>query len=233
MKKILGLISFLAFIAIFYFGGKIALKEYFNEFFYYTPNLIGKNIDSTLSAAKNSPIKIIEEEREFSEIPAGEIFMQEPGAGKVIKRGRIIKVWVSKGSSDIVVPDVKGLDVNDARSILSSKGLQIGNTSFVSLPLLQGEVVSTDPSIGKAVLKGSKVSLLVNRSSSSAKIKMPDLIGLTLEEAKIELQNSSLVMGKITSIPFPGLEPGVVVETSIEPNATISAGSIVDLQVSK
>lgn len=233
MKKILGLISFLSIIAILYFGGKIALKEYFNEFYYYAPNLVGKDITPTLAAAKKLPIKILEAEREFSPLPAGEIFMQEPSAGKVIKRGRIIKVWVSKGSADIVVPDVKGLQVNDANSILSSRGFNVGNISTVSLPLLEGEVVSTDPAIGNSALRGSTISLLVNKRNSISKIRMPDLIGLTLEEAKQELQNNSLVLGKISSVDFPGLEPNIVVETSTDPNSSISTGSLVDIQISK
>lgn len=216
-----------------YFLAQIGLKEYFNEYYFIAPNLIGKNIDDIELKGKNLPIKIVENPREFSERPAGEIFMQEPGSGKKIKRNRIVRVWVSKGSADLTVPDVRGLEENDAKSIINSRGLTVGNISTVSLPLPEGEVLATDPSIGSGILRGGRVSLLVNRNSNRSSVKMPDLLGYTLDEAKDILQENSLILGTLTSKEFPGLEPGIVVETSVESNKTIGAGTVINITLSK
>ncbi|MGL5099495.1 MAG: PASTA domain-containing protein, partial [Fusobacteriaceae bacterium] len=151
MKKILGFISFIMLLTTLYFLGQIGLKEYFNEYYFIAPNLIGKNIDNIELRGGNLPIKIVENPREFSERPAGEIFMQDPMAGKKIKRNRIVRIWVSKGSADLTVPDIKGLEENDAESIINSKGLTVGTVSTVSLSLQEGEVVATDPEVGSGV----------------------------------------------------------------------------------
>ncbi|MGL6100756.1 MAG: PASTA domain-containing protein [Fusobacteriaceae bacterium] len=233
MKKILGFISFIMLLVTLYFVSQIGLKEYFNKYYFISPNLIGKNIDNIELEKTKLPIKIIENSREFSERPAGEIFMQDPVAGKKIKRNRVVRVWVSKGSADLIVPDVKGLNENDAESIISSKGLRVGNISTISLPLAEGEVVSTDPAIGSGVLRGEKISLLVNENSNKSKVKMPDLLGVTLDEAKNILQENSLIMGKLTYKEFEGLETGIVVETSVEANRSTEQGAVIDIIISK
>lgn len=216
-----------------YFLTQIGLKEYFNEYYFITPNLIGKNIDNIEIKEVELPIRIVENPREFSEMEAGQIFMQDPVAGKKIKRNRIVRVWVSKGSADITVPDVKGLEENDAKSIINSRGLQVGNISTVSLSLGEGEVIATDPGVGSGILRGGEVSLLVNRNSNKSGIKMPDLLGVTLDEAKNTLQENALILGKLTYQEFPGLEPGIVVETSVEPNKNVGQGTVIDIVLSK
>ncbi|MGL6130608.1 MAG: PASTA domain-containing protein [Fusobacteriaceae bacterium] len=233
MKKILGFISFIMLLVTLYFVSQIGLKEYFNKYYFISPSLIGKNIDNIELGKTKLPIKIIENSREFSERSVGEIFMQDPVAGKKIKRNRVIRVWVSKGSADLIVPDVKGLNENDAESIISSKGLRIGNISTISLPLPEGEVVSTDPAIGSGVLRGGKISLLVNKNSNKSKVKMPDLLGVALDEAENILQENSLIMGKLTYKEFEGLESGIVVETSVEANRNTEQGAVIDIIISK
>lgn len=233
MKKILGFISFVMLVTTLYFLTQIGLKEYFNEYYFITPNLIGKNIDNIEIKEVELPIRIVENPREFSEMEAGQIFMQDPVAGKKIKRNRIVRVWVSKGSADITVPDVKGLEENDAKSIINSRGLQVGNISTVSLSLGEGEVIATDPGVGSGILRGGEVSLLVNRNSNKSGIKMPDLLGVTLDEAKNTLQENALILGKLTYQEFPGLEPGIVVETSVEPNKNVGQGTVIDIVLSK
>ncbi|MGL4254111.1 MAG: PASTA domain-containing protein [Fusobacteriaceae bacterium] len=233
MKKFLGFISFIMLLTTLYFIAQIGLKEYFNEYYFIAPNLIGKNIDNSELKGANLPIKIVENPREFSERPAGEIFMQDPVSGKKIKRNRIVRVWVSKGSADLTVPDVKGLEENDAKSIINSRGLSVGNISTISLPLQEGEVVATDPEVGIGILRGGKVSLLVNRNSNKGNVKMPDLLGVTLNEAKDILQENSLILGALTYQEFPGLESGIVVETSVEANKSVVQGTVIDIILSK
>lgn len=233
MKKFLGFISFIMLLTTLYFLAQIGLKEYFNEYYFIAPNLIGKNIDNLELKEGDLPIKIVENPREFSERPAGEIFMQDPVAGKKIKRNRIVRIWVSKGSADLTVPDVKGLDENDAESIINSRGLIVGSVSNVSLSLQEGEVVATDPAIGSGILRGGKVSLLVNRNANKSSVKMPDLLGVTLDEAKNILQENALIPGTVTYQEFQGLEPGIVVQTSVEANKSVGQGTVIDIILSK
>lgn len=216
-----------------YFSAKVGLKEYFNEYYYITPNLVGKNIDTIELSGENLPIKIVKNPREFSERAPGEIFMQDPIPGKKIKRNRIVRIWVSKGSADIVVPDVKGLDENDAKSVINSRGLTVGNISTVSLSLQEGEVVGTDPAVGSEILRGGRVSLLVNRNSNRSSVRMPDLLGFTLDEAKELLQQNSLIMGTLTYTEFQGFERGIVIETSVEANKSVGPGTVINIVLSK
>ncbi|MGL5099086.1 MAG: PASTA domain-containing protein, partial [Fusobacteriaceae bacterium] len=105
--------------------------------------------------------------------------------------------------------------------------------STVSLSLQEGEVVATDPEVGSGVLRGGKVSLLVNRNSNKGNRKMPDLLGVTIDETKVILQENNLILGNLTYKEFPGLDSGIVVQTSVEANKSVGAGTVINIILSK
>lgn len=234
MKKTLLVIVLLFSISLsVFFLGHIVLKEYFNQTYYYTPNLINTNIEEANNLIENSPLKILEASQEFSQAKAGDIFMQEPRPGSVVKKGRIIRVWVSKGTQDKVVPDVSGLSYLDAKSIIESNGFPIGQTSTVSLNLPVGTVIATDPAANSTASKEQAVNFLVNKESNVSSTRMPDLIGLSLDDSKAILKDNSLILGDVTYEKYEGIDPGIVVETSIEVNTSLQPGSSINLKISK
>lgn len=215
-----------------YFGISVFMNTYFNRSFFYAPNIVGLNIETAKEMAKNSPIKILEVESEFSELPAGTIYLQEPSAKKIIKRNRTIRVWVSKGSNDTEIPDIIGVNYLDAQSLIETKGFTVGEIIEVTSDLPAGSVVATDPAIESAVLRNKKINMLVSSSSTAQIVSMPDIIGLTLDEAKALLQESSIVVGNIKREVFEGLDKDIVVESTIDFKDEVPAGTVVDLVVS-
>ncbi len=234
MKKfLLWLIAFISVVGVLYFSINISLKTYFNNSFYYTPNLIGMNIEDIKLLTKNSPIRIEEVSKEFSKEPEGIIFMQEPDSKEIIKKNRVIKIWVSKGSNDIGVPNVVGLNYIDAKSIIESKGFKVGEILAVTVDSPMDEVISTEPAPDTLLLSSEKVNLLVNKNSEVSKVEMPDLIGLSLSEATTILKDSSLILGTIKYENYESIEPNIVIETSVEYKAELTTGSTVNFIVSK
>lgn len=233
LKKFLYILCTIFLVIIIYFIGMIGIKKYFNEVYYYTPNFKGLNIKVAEKIVENSPVKIFSVSYEFSKEPFGIIYMQDPEEKSVIKGNRGIRLWVSKGPNNESVPDVTGLNFMDAKSILESKGYTIGTIANVKLNLPAGEVVATDPGSEMMILKSEKVNLLVNSENKIFTVKVPDLIGLTLQEAKTILKDSSLIMGDIQYKDFESVEPNIVIETSKEYNSETAAGTVINLIVSK
>lgn len=234
MKKTLLVIVLLFSISLsIFFTGNLILREYFNKEYYYTPDLVNININEAKNLVKNSPIRILEASEEFSQSKAGDIFLQEPHAGTVVKKDRIIRVWVSKGTQDKTLPDVSGLNYLDAKSIIESNGFPVGQTSTVSLNLPVGTVIATDPSPNTLAPKDVAINFLVNKESTSSSTRMPDLVGLSLADSRLILSDNSLLLGQVTYEQYEGIDPGVVVETSIEPNEILATGSSINLKVSK
>ncbi|MBR6522993.1 MAG: PASTA domain-containing protein [Clostridia bacterium] len=83
-----------------------------------------------------------------------------------------------------VVPDVIGKSVTESKQILTNYGLKF---------VIQGsgeQVLSQDPPSGTAVKSGSSVTLNTNLAGEEAKIKVPDLFTLDVEQANEIAVNS-------------------------------------------
>lgn len=234
MKKSVFILLLLVSISLsFYFAGKTALKTYFNQRYFYTPSLVGLNIDDVTKSIEDSPVKILKVSDEFSKERIGDIFMQDPKPGTVIKKGRILRVWVSKGAENFSLPNVIGLNVLDAKSIIETQGFSIGTISTVSMNLPSGTIVATDPEPESITDKKRPINLLVNKESESSHTKMPDIIGIPLHEAEAILKNHSLLLGTVTNVEYEGIEPGIIIESNIEFNSTVPTGAMINVKVSK
>ncbi|MCI7029341.1 stage V sporulation protein D [Clostridium sp.] len=119
-------------------------------------------------------------------------------------------------SKDVIIPEVRGKSIEEAKSILEENGLGCeingdGNT-----------IVSINPYPGTTVKAGSKITLTASsKSSIDNKIIMPDLAGTTVEFAINLLDNLGL------QYEYEG--SGKVVKQSISSGELISRGTKVKL----
>lgn len=234
MKKFFMIFSYaIAFCFIIFFGTNIFLNDYFNNYFYKTPNLIGMTIEETEKMIPKGTIAVAVAGKDFSNLPAGEIFMQEPSENKVVKRGRTVKVWVSAGENSFEVPNFYGQQLFEVRSLLEEKGIKIKEISRTNSDLAYNCIIATTPGAGSIVDVNKGISILVSNRASSKTVRVPDVIGYTLNEAKEVIKAQSLFVGEVTKMEVPGLESNVIVDMSVSAGSRISAGSNINLVVSK
>jgi serine/threonine-protein kinase len=89
------------------------------------------------------------------DVEEGLVIRSEPGPGEVLDRGTVILLVVSSGLPMVEVPDVAGMDVEDATAELEAAGLVVGG---VDGPPTR-EVTATDPPAGTEIRQGSEVVL--------------------------------------------------------------------------
>ncbi len=123
---------------------------------------------------------------------SGNIVWQDPPSGVVVPDGSSIQLSVSHGPQQIPVPDVANYTGELARLLIESAGLTAVIES-VQTPLPRGEVENTRPRAGVTLRPGNDVRVLV--SIGPATVVMPNLLGMTLEEAQDTLEALGLVMG--------------------------------------
>lgn len=100
----------------------------------------------------------------------------------------------------VQVPDLTGLQVSEARRVAQDCGLRVEVTDSVfSRRAQRGAVNSHLPKAGTDVKSGRKVRLTIN-SVIPKKVTMPDLVGLSLRQARAELSSRGLYLGKITYV---------------------------------
>lgn len=234
MKKFCIIFSYLiSFCLISFFAAHIFLKYYFNNRFYYTPNFKGLTIEEAKAMIPKGTIDVVEIGKDFSNLPQGEIFMQEPSENKIVKKGRTVRVWVSEGENLFKVPDFYGQQLFEVRSLLEEKGIKVREISRTDSNLAYNCIIATTPAKGSVVDMDEGISLLVSSRASSKIVRVPDIIGYTLKEAEAKIKEESLFVGNITKIEVPGLESDIVVESGVNAGSKISAGSNIDLVVSK
>ncbi|MCQ8211368.1 PASTA domain-containing protein [Cetobacterium somerae] len=232
MKKYLAyLLSFILIIFICFFAFNIFLKTYFNKSFYSLPNLVGMNLEQVNKIDSIDKINVIVAGNDFSNLPAGTIFKQNPAAEKVVKEGRTVRVWLSKGKDDYTMPDYTNKNLIEVSARLQEEGIKIKKVSYTSSNLPYNTVLATTPSVGQSTQKNKGVSLLLSNSNSIASVEVPDTIGFTFEEANNELISKGLIIGVVKEKVVPGLEKGIVIETTHIGEA-VPAGTIIDIVVS-
>ncbi len=138
----------------------------------------------------------------INNMPPGVVMEHVPEAGELVKRNRTIFFTINAWSPEKVqIPNLVDYSVRNARVILESFGLKVGELIFVpseytNLVLgqhLNGKAVSP----GTQVVKGTSVDLLVGQGLSSQVTAIPDLTGLNISTAKEESQRVSLNIGAI------------------------------------
>jgi serine/threonine-protein kinase len=60
-----------------------------------------------------------------SQQPAGTVLRQSPAAGSRITAGEVVTVWVSPGPPQVNIPNVSGMNVNQAESALAAAGFNV------------------------------------------------------------------------------------------------------------
>ena len=95
---------------------------------------------------------------EFSgEVERGIVIRTDPEAGTPLTRGDQVTVVVSKGPRQFPMPNVRGMDVDDAEARLEDLGLIVRR---VPIPgAAEGKVVGQDPEPGTTVEQGQEVTL--------------------------------------------------------------------------
>jgi serine/threonine-protein kinase len=166
------------------------------------PNFIGKDIVHVLEFLGELGLNTRVKGSEFSnEVPKNHVIFQDPEPGTEVKKGRDVKFIISKGISTIATPNLKGISVQQARIILEEFDLCPGKISGIYHSSIEKEeVISQFPESGLRVKKGICVSLLVSRGVRPRAYIMPDLTGLSIEEAIFEIEESNLVYGETESV---------------------------------
>ncbi|NOY87957.1 MAG: PASTA domain-containing protein [FCB group bacterium] len=163
----------------------------------------------------------------------GIILKQFPAAGTKVKSGRRLKFVTSLGQKLVPIPDLAGLSVRQAILNLETAGLKLGEIAWAfSDTLPEKVVVFSYPNAGTEIPMGSTVNLMVNRGRASKFTFMPNVVGLTLDEATKRLEDKALKVGIVTYRINENYLPETVLEQSEEKGTELDVGTEIDLVVS-
>lgn len=135
------------------------------------------------------------------------------------------------GRKEVVVPELKGKTIREALEELSRLGLGLAQESEEYAPNAPvGIILKQYPLSHATVREGKIVNVAV--SLGSEKITVPELTGLPLRKAEIELKAANLILGEMDQRYSLKQQRGYVIEQEPEALALAEKGEPVHVQVS-
>ncbi len=159
-----------------------------------------------------------------SEADKGKVTDQSPPDGTSVKESTTVTLTVGQGTEKVKVPDLVGLTRDEAQNKLGNVGL-IGDVKSVPSDLPEGDVVSTAPIAGTDVPVNSHI--VVNVSDGS--VKVPDVVGMTEDEAKNTLKDFRVSVIEEASTR----DPGTVLRQNPKAGSLLKKGGSITIVVAK
>ncbi len=161
-----------------------------------------------------------------------------------VKRNRAIALFIvlliigtswyriSGPGNKIVVPSLAGMSQTQAASAVAELGLKVDVIQEVfSEDIPKGKVITSDPAGGGRVEIAGTVHLIISKGKD--RIEVPDLVGLTVEEAAAALKKSDLKVGRVSEKYSDTFETGLLIDGIPASGSPVRKDSTVDLIVSK
>ncbi len=198
------------------------------------PAVINMKDYDAIAALEQAGFEVVISDTSFGlEYPAGTIFLQKPDAGKIVKEGRTIYLFVSGGDKIVNVPQLKGKSIVDAKFALERIGLKLGRVERMFSNQPEDMIFDQQYALGTPLKQGEMVGITVSAGRGGGSIVVPDLIGKSLLDARLILSDSSLVAGKVNYQPSSTLLPNTILDQYPSGGNRLSAGDAVDLFVTK
>jgi beta-lactam-binding protein with PASTA domain len=214
--------------AFFMTGMRVANKAREVE----VPELTGLTLQDASDRSREAGLELrVETRRPDPKVPRDQILAQEPEAGSVLRRQRAVRVRVSDGQQDPVVPVVVGQNERTAQMALEQEGIAVAARAEIrTTGYAAGMIVAQDP---PAASQAGKVTLLVNRGESGAGFVMPDVIGAMGGRVVDILRRRGFRVTVGAVVPYPGLPSGIVVRQTPQAGFQIGYGETVILELSQ
>jgi eukaryotic-like serine/threonine-protein kinase len=199
------------------------------------PDLEGKDIVYALELLTDLELNTKIEGSEYSsEMPKNNVIFQEPEPGSEIKKGRDIKIIISKGPKSILMPNLENLSLQQARIILEENSLCQGQISGTySNRMKKDSVIAQVPSPGTMITRNECVNLLMSIGTRPQEYKMPDLKGRFLDSAIPLIENNNLILGKIKSVFYQDKTLNTIVAQEPLSGYFVTEGGAVDLVINR
>ncbi|PWS33634.1 PASTA domain-containing protein [Pedobacter paludis] len=134
--------------------------------------------------------------------PPGIVIDQDPDPNTFVKDNRTIYLTINAGKTpNTKFPDIEFKSLREAQAIIESSRLKLGDTTYkadVSRDVvLQASFGGQPIKVGQIIPVGSRIDLILGDGRGSEEVDIPQLVGLTMDEAKFSLKGSNLVLGTI------------------------------------
>ncbi len=167
------------------------------------PSVTGKKVDDAVKYLQEEGFDVTITDSLYNDsLPLNTVKKQLPDAGATVKVNRTVYLNVNPVVLPMVeMPKIEGLSFRFALERLKKNHLKLGDTTYRP-DFMKGSVLEQNYN-GSKILPGAKlrwgaaVSLVIGGGLAQEQILVPELYGLTLSEAKAELEAKGITLAAI------------------------------------
>lgn len=143
------------------------------------PNVIGQADADAQNAISAAGLSVGTVSYDYDEnVPEGQVVSQSVDGGKKVPAGTAVGISVSLGpkpAEQVSVPPVTNTSLENARQLINSAGLSVGDISYqYDSNVASGNVISCDPDVGTSVEEGTAIGLVVSQGPDPSLGTGPD-----------------------------------------------------------
>ena len=195
--------------------------------------IIGSRLrDATLSLLCEGIAFTISEK--YSDIEKGRVISCIPSESAALSQGQSVSLTISAGNKELYssVPNIVGLTESEALTRIKSSSLVAGEVTYVRSDKRIGTVIFQSPSPYTTQGSGQSVSFTVSAGAEFSLPVVPDLYGLSIEEARQRLYDVGLTVAATYSISSGSKAKTVISQSPIAGTPITSSITSVILHIS-
>ena len=165
-------------------------------------------------------------------VEEGSVASTDPAGGTQAEKGSTVRVTISSGPDSVVLPDnLVGMTPEDARKAIEALGLkwELDSSKVASDTVAEGKVAQTNPSPGSKVKAGQTIRVYL--SSGSDEVEVPDLSGMSQDQARSALKAVGLELGNVTSVDSEKDKDRIVAQDPVT-GTKVKKGTTIGVSVS-
>lgn len=196
------------------------------------PGVVGLSTEEAVRTLKEAGLNSdVTEQRVHNEIEAGYIISQSHVEGDKVKEGFTIKLVVSSGGIQSIIPNVKQQMLTEAQVMIENDGFVVGEVTYAFNDLPENMIISQTPKSGIKMPQGTIVDLVVSQGLETNNLIVPSLETKTIREAESTLNSIGLKLGEIAYAISTTVEKGQIISNS-KIGSEVEPGTLINIVVS-
>lgn len=231
---IFAIIAFIGLFLLLYFGLRSYTKHGQAQ---EVPQLRGLHISDAIRILKEAELNFqVDSIYQLDESP-GMVIEQDPDPSSLVKGGRTIYLTIiTQTAPEVEFPDIIDKNLIEATAIIRNQSLKLGDTIYVNdiarNVVLDAKFAGQSIRPGRKISKGSAITLVLGNGKGANEVEVPDLLNLTLAEAKFALDGLGLSVGQISGSITDTLRAHIIAQYPDHTSAFIPIGSSINLTLS-
>lgn len=212
----------------------------------YVPNVSGMSYEEAEGLLKEKNLNIVISGMNYSEsISKNRILSQTPKDGAVAEADEVIKVIMSGGQEEIMMPDLAGMTREEAEQMITKQNLIFNEEKTTEE---YSDVVEKDRVIGQSIPAEERIAVqtevslsvsLGSLSEETALLEVPDLTGVTKETAIQKLKELkeqagfTYSLGEVKNKYSASVKKGQIISQSPKAGESVRTNEPIRIVISK